>query len=55
MLFRSAAWTNPERHAWNAVRLYAEFNGTLTPETDLAAQNAAVADYMRAMQRKARL
>jgi len=27
------------------VRLYAEFAGTLRPEQDLAAQNAAVAEY----------
>jgi cyclase len=44
---RFAAWTNPERNAWNAVRLYAEFAGTLTPATDTAAQNAAVAEYNR--------
>jgi len=44
---RFAAWTNPERNAWNAVRLYAEFDGTLTPATDTAAQNQAVAEYNR--------
>jgi hypothetical protein len=44
-LGRFAAWTNPERNAWNMVRLYAEFAGTLKPEQDLAAQNAAVAEY----------
>jgi len=27
------------------VRLYAEFDGRLKPEQDLAAQNAAVAEY----------
>jgi cyclase len=42
---RFAAWTNPERTAWNAVRLYADFAGTLTPAQDLAAQNRAVAEY----------
>ena len=42
---RFAGWTNPERTAWNAVRLFAEFGGTLTPDTDLAAQNQAVAEY----------
>jgi len=50
---RFAAWTNPERNAWNAVRLYAEFSGTLTPETDTGAQGAAEAEYHRIMQRKA--
>ena len=50
---RFAAWTNPERNAWNAVRLYAEFDGTLTPETDTAAQSAAVAEYSQIMQRRA--
>jgi len=44
---RFAAWTNPERNAWNAVRLYAEFEGTLTPATDTAAQNEAVAEHNR--------
>jgi cyclase len=44
---RFAAWTNPERTAWNVVRLYAEFGGTLRPETDVAAQNEAVAEYNR--------
>jgi cyclase len=44
-LGRFAGWTNPERNAWNVVRLYAEFAGTLTPAQDLAAQNAAVAEY----------
>ena len=44
-LGRFAGWTNPERNAWNTVRLYAEFGGTLKPEQDLAAQNAAVAEY----------
>jgi cyclase len=48
-----AAWTNPERNAWNAVRLYAEFDGTLTPETDLAAQNRAVAEYTSLMRTRA--
>jgi cyclase len=45
-LGRFAAWTNPERNAWNTVRLYAEFDGRLKPEQDLAAQNAAVAEYL---------
>ena len=44
-LGRFAGWTNPERNAWNTVRLYAEFAGTLKPQQDLAAQNAAVAEY----------
>jgi cyclase len=43
---RFAGWTNPERNAWNAVRLYAEFNGTLTPAIDTAAQNKAVEEYL---------
>ena len=32
-------WTNPERNAWNAVRVYAELDGKMTPDTDTAAQN----------------
>jgi hypothetical protein len=50
-LGRFAGWTNPERNAWNAVRLYAEFAGRLTPATDLTAQNQAVADYKTALAR----
>ena len=42
---RFEQWTNPERNAWNAVRVYAELDGKLTPDTDTAAQNAAVAEY----------
>jgi len=45
-LGRFAAWTNPERNAWNTVRLYAEFAGTLSPRQDLDAQNEAVAEYL---------
>lgn len=44
-LGRFEQWTNPERNAWNAVRVYAELDGKLTPDTDTAAQNAAVAEY----------
>ncbi len=44
---RFGAWTNPERTAWNMVRLYAEFGDRLRPETDVAAQNEAVAEYTR--------
>jgi glyoxylase-like metal-dependent hydrolase (beta-lactamase superfamily II) len=51
-LGRFAGWTNPERNAWNAVRLYAEFAGRLTPATDLSAQNQAVADCNRALARR---
>ena len=43
---RFEGWTNPERNAWNAVRLYAEFDGTLTPAIDVAAQNKAVEEYL---------
>jgi len=43
-----ANWTNPERTAWNMVRLYAEFDGVLTPATDVPAQNAAVIEYQAA-------
>ncbi len=46
-LGRFANWTNPERNAWNAVRIYAELNGTLTPATDTKAQEEAVAEYSR--------
>jgi cyclase len=44
-LGRFAQWTNPERNVWNTVRLYAEFNGTLTPDMDVAATNHALEDY----------
>ena len=44
-LGRFEQWTNPERNAWNAVRVYAELDGKLTPDTDTAAQNSAVAEY----------
>ena len=47
-LGRFESWTNPERNAWNTVRLYAEFAGALKPEQDLEAQNAAVAEYLAA-------
>lgn len=40
-------WTNPERNAWNTVRLYAEFNGTITPANDTPAQTLAVAEYTK--------
>jgi hypothetical protein len=46
-LGRFAGWTNPERNAWNTVRLYAEFAGTLKPEQDLAARRRR-ADYQAA-------
>jgi glyoxylase-like metal-dependent hydrolase (beta-lactamase superfamily II) len=46
-LGRFAAWTNPERTAWNAVRLYAEFNGTITPVNDVMAQSRAVEEFER--------
>jgi cyclase len=49
-LGRFASWTNPERNAWNTVRLYAEFAGALKPEQDLMTQNAAVAEYLAARQ-----
>jgi hypothetical protein len=44
-LGRFADWTNPERNASNTVRLYAECAGSLKPRQDLAAPNAAVAEY----------
>jgi cyclase len=47
-LGKFANWTNPERHAWNMVRLYAEFSGVITPVTNTAAQNQAVAEYQDA-------
>ena len=37
-LDRFTGWTNPERNAWNTVRLYAEFAGTLKPERPLVAR-----------------
>jgi cyclase len=51
-LGRFANWTNPERHAWNAVRIYAELSGTIGPATDMRAQNEATAEYMRLMARR---
>jgi hypothetical protein len=42
-----ANWTNPERTAWNMVRLYAEFSGTITPATNTQAQDQAVAEYQQ--------
>ncbi|HEY6508588.1 MAG TPA: hypothetical protein VIY56_11290, partial [Vicinamibacterales bacterium] len=45
---RFEGWTNPERNAWNTVRLYAEFDGTITPANDASAQAAAVAEYQKA-------
>jgi cyclase len=50
-LGRFANWTNPERNAWNAVRIYAELSGTITPATDLRAQNDATAEYMKLSRR----
>jgi cyclase len=44
-LGRFANWTNPERNVWNTIRLYAEFNGTLTPEMDVAATDRAMTEY----------
>ena len=46
-LGRFANWTNPERNAWNAVRIYAELSGTITPSTDITAQNEATAEYVK--------
>jgi cyclase len=50
-LGRFTNWTNPERNAWNAVRIYAELSGTITPATDMKAQNEAVAEYMKLSRR----
>jgi glyoxylase-like metal-dependent hydrolase (beta-lactamase superfamily II) len=44
-LGRFAKWTNPERNVWNTIRLYAEFNGTLTPDMDVGATNRAMEEY----------
>jgi len=44
-LGRFANWTNPERNVLNTLRLYAEFNGTLTPEIDVAGTDRALAEY----------
>ena len=43
---RFATWTNPERTAWNTVRIYAELEGTLTADNDSGAQQAAVTEYL---------
>jgi cyclase len=40
-------WTNPERNAWNTVRIYAELSGTITPANDARAQALAVAEYTK--------
>lgn len=50
-LGRFTNWTNPERNAWNAVRIYAELSGTITPATDVTAQNDATAEYMKLRRR----
>lgn len=47
-LGKFANWTNPERTAWNMVRLYAEFSGAITPATNTQAQEQAVAEYQQA-------
>jgi cyclase len=47
-LGKFANWTNPERTAWNMVRLYAEFSGAITPSTNTQAQDQAVAEYQQA-------
>ena len=44
---RFEGWTNPERTAWNTVRIYAELNGTITPANDSRAQALAVAEYTK--------
>ena len=51
-LGRFANWTNPERNAWNAVRIYAELNGTIGPATDMRAQNEATVEYMKLTARR---
>ena len=42
---RYAGWCNPERVLPIAVRLYAEWNGDIHPETDAAAHAAAQKEY----------
>jgi cyclase len=42
---RFSNWTNPERIVWNTMRLYAEFNGSLTPEMDVSGTNRAMEEY----------
>jgi hypothetical protein len=42
---RFSNWTNPERTVWNTMRLYAEFNGSLTPEMDVPGTNRAMEEY----------
>ncbi len=44
-LGRYASWTDADRIANNMARLYSEFKGTITPDTDRAAIAQAVADY----------
>ncbi len=53
-LGRFAGWTNPERHAWNAVRLYAEFSGTITPAGDTKALDEAANEYRRLVSARGR-
>ena len=44
-LGKYATWTDSDRIAQNVARLYSEFNGTITPETDRQAARVAQADY----------
>jgi len=39
-------WARPERAATNMVRLYAEFDGTLLPESDQGTQRRAMDEYV---------
>jgi cyclase len=42
---RFANWTNQDRWAWAAVRLYADWKGAIRPEQDAAGQEKAIAEY----------
>jgi hypothetical protein len=42
---RFSNWNNLERIVWNTMRLYAEFNGSLTPEMDVPGTKRAVEEY----------
>lgn len=44
-LGRYAGWTDPDRIANNIARLYSEFKGTITPDTDRVAIAEALAVY----------
>ena len=51
---RFSGWTNPERIVWNTVRLYAEFNGSLTPQMAVAGTARAMDESTAVLKARAR-